>query len=384
MLDFKATQQTTLPKIKKPLTKEALHWRQSLEPAKVVKEYGSINNLDLNPMNNDLLVTSLSRISIYNLNNMEAKKTFQPMTTYSVYWASFRKSDYRLFTTSTEEGTINIFDTDNSKPIRILGGDTTTDGHTNPVRCSEFVKHNQVVSFSDDKHVKLWDISDASLLQDIGSDDSITPHNDYVRCGCVIEMNPFLVVSGSYDHTVKVWDTRTKSLQPVHNFTHNQPVEAITSRSSFLACASAKCVKVYDLIAGKILATLNNIHSKTTTCARFHEDNLVTGSLDGQINIFNRFFSPVTNLSYIPSQILSLAVNSKATIVGTVDGLVISRRFKSKISVEEEEEKLLTARVISKNFRYFKNWDEEVGFNVPDDALIVKGAEKKISRSLIS
>ena len=176
---------------------------------------------------------------------------------------------------------------------------------------------------------------------------------------------------------MKVWDTRTNTFNPVHSFTLNQPVEAITSRSSFLACASAKCVKVYDLIAGKILTTLNNIHSKTTTCIRFHEDNLVTGSLDGQINIFNRFFSSVTNLSYIPSQILSIGINSKATVVGTVDGLVISRRFKSKISLEEKNEKLLNARLTSKNFRYFKSWDEEVKSKVPDDALMIKGHEKK-------
>lgn len=168
MVDFKQTSQVTLPKIKKILTKEALHWHQSLEPAKVVKEFGLISHLDFNPSNNDLLVSSLSRISVYNINNMEARKTYQPMTSYSVYWASYRTTDYRLFTSSTEEGTINIFDTDNSKPLRILGQNTPY-AHVNAVRCSEFAKHNQVVSFSDDKHVKLWDITDGSVVHDIGS-----------------------------------------------------------------------------------------------------------------------------------------------------------------------------------------------------------------------
>lgn len=168
MISFKETTTVTLPKIKKPLTKEALFWHQSLQPAKVVKEYGLISRLDLNPSNNDLLVSSLSRICIYNINNMEVKKSYQSNTSFSVYWGSYRTSDYRLFTSSTEEGKVNIFDTDNSKPIRTLGNNTPL-GHVNSVRCSEFAAHTKVVSFSDDKHVKLWDITDGSMIQDIGS-----------------------------------------------------------------------------------------------------------------------------------------------------------------------------------------------------------------------
>lgn len=168
MLSFKETSTTTLPKIKRPLSKEALFWHKSLQPAKVVKEYGLISRLDLNPTNNDLLVSSLSRICIYNINNMEVKKSFQSHTSHSVYWASYRTSDHRLFTSSTEEGKINVFDTDNSKPIRTLG-EHSTDGHVNSVHCSEFAAHSKVVSFSDDKHVKLWDITDGSMVQDIGA-----------------------------------------------------------------------------------------------------------------------------------------------------------------------------------------------------------------------
>lgn len=168
MLSFKETTSVTLPKIKKPLSKEALIWHQSLQPAKVVKEYGSISHLDVNPTNNELLVSSSSRICIYNINNMDIKKSYQSNTSHSVYWAAFRISDYRLFTSSTEDGKVNIYDTDNSKSIRTLGFNTPS-GHVASVRCSQFAEYSKVVSFSDDKHIKLWDISDGSMVQDIGS-----------------------------------------------------------------------------------------------------------------------------------------------------------------------------------------------------------------------
>jgi len=168
MSQFKRLTDSSIPKIQKELSPEALLWQKYLESGKVVKEYGLINKLDLNLFNNDLLVSSLSRICIYNINNMESKKSFQSFTPSSVYWGSYRKSDGKLITSSTEEGKVSIYDTDNSKPLRVLS-DKPESRHLGAVRCSEFLSNHQVVSFSDDKHIKIWDIADGSFVQDIGS-----------------------------------------------------------------------------------------------------------------------------------------------------------------------------------------------------------------------
>lgn len=173
---------------------------------------------------------------------------------------------------------------------------------------------------------------------------------------------------------VKVWDTRENSLKPVNKINLNHPVEAITSKGSFLAIAASKTIKIFDLIAGKICNTLPNVHSKTITCLKFHENSLLSGSLDGQINIFNEYFSPVTTLSYVPSQLLTIGSSQKALVVGTVDGLVIGKTFKAKDlsaakSLPEKNLKL-------KNMRYFRITRDNSSY-LPEGTLLVMNPKDK-------
>ena len=48
---------------------------------------------------------------------------------------------------------------------------------------------------------------------------------DYVRSGCVSQCSPDVVVSGSYDHTVRLWDRRHEGSKLHVN--HGSPVEAV-------------------------------------------------------------------------------------------------------------------------------------------------------------
>jgi U3 small nucleolar RNA-associated protein 15 len=48
---------------------------------------------------------------------------------------------------------------------------------------------------------------------------------DYVRTGATVPSNPDLVVSGSYDHTVKVWDKREQ--KEIISVDHGSPVESV-------------------------------------------------------------------------------------------------------------------------------------------------------------
>jgi U3 small nucleolar RNA-associated protein 15 len=51
-------------------------------------------------------------------------------------------------------------------------------------------------------------------------------HTDYVRCGFESPSNPNLWVSGSYDHTLRVWDTRAPpSEQCVMMMDHGAPIQ---------------------------------------------------------------------------------------------------------------------------------------------------------------
>ncbi|RWS13740.1 U3 small nucleolar RNA-associated protein 15-like protein [Dinothrombium tinctorium] len=353
MASFKRTPITTLPKVVEPLSEEAKFWTKCLESAKVVKEYGAINALDLNESSNQMLVNSVSKITLYNYNNMETVRSYNTMTHFSVYGANYRKSDYKLIVAGTEEGKINIYDVKTSKPLKFLS-DNPKNKHLAPVHCVRFLSDHQILSVSDDKSIKLWDLASGSLINDIGSGDAssqIKPHTDYVRCACVIDET--ILASGSYDHKVKIWDPRDSSEVPKFSFSFDSPVESLIARNSLLIGCAGKTIKVFDLIAGKILKTLNNTHSKTITCLCNYDQYVLSGSLDGNIKVYDSLFNVVSPISYAPSQLLSLAVNSNAVVVGANDGLVIVKRFRQKESVK------ISAPRTRKRTRYFQWLEEE-------------------------
>lgn len=108
------------------------------------------------------------------------------------------------------------------------------------------------------------------------------------------------------------------------------------------------------MVANKVIKILSGLHSKTITCLCNYNNNIITGSLDGHLKIFNNLFSLVSTLNYVPSQILSVTINSKAAVVGSNDGHVIVRRFKSKIDSKID----LSIKNQKKPQRYFK-FDED-------------------------
>jgi U3 small nucleolar RNA-associated protein 15 len=59
-----------------------------------------------------------------------------------------------------------------------------------------------LLTASDDTTLKLYDLSTSKQIS------YMVGHSDYVRTASFVPTNPNLIVSGSYDGTVKVWDTR--------------------------------------------------------------------------------------------------------------------------------------------------------------------------------
>ncbi|KAI1287243.1 U3 small nucleolar RNA-associated protein 15 -like protein [Halotydeus destructor] len=325
---FKPTQNTTLPRFKQQLTPDAHYWKTSLDNFRVVKEYGAISGLDIHRITNEVLVTSPSRVALYDITTLEAKKSFNGLTHHTMYKANLRPRDGSLFVTGTEDGRVLIYDMNGAKPLRCLDDRKTK--HLAAVQNSSFLGPHKVVSFSDDKSIKLWDISDSSLIQEFGAPEAtgarlIQAHNDYIRAGAIV--NDKLIVSGSYDHTVKVWDPSIPS-SAAHTFKVGYPVESVIVKDSLIIACGGKRFVVYDILAGKVFTKISNVHSKTITCMTWYDKFLITGSLDGQAKVFDATYKPVSSISYSGTQILSMAVNKKLLAVGTTDGSVMIRRFK--------------------------------------------------------
>jgi U3 small nucleolar RNA-associated protein 15 len=246
--------------------------------------------------------------------------------------ATFR-NDGRLLLAGSEESALKLFDVSSKNLLRVFKG------HERPVhRCSFMPTDNQIVSFSDDKTVGLWDMPTEVMLH------RFEGHNDYVRCGSVLSSNSDLIVSGSYDHMVKVWDKRER--KEILSVDHGAPVEAVlpTPSGSLLFTAGGTYICVWDcLTGGRLLAKISQ-HHKTITCLKFASEHkrLVSASLDRHVKIYDMTNYEVIQTFDYSSPIVSLAVspNDSTLTVGMSDGIIAISRKDVDTEGEPSEEKL--------------------------------------------
>ena len=348
MTDFKPTPLATLPSIVEPLSETAKYWQNCLESAKVAKEFSAINCIDINAMH-DILVTSSNRLAVYEYYSMEVKRSFNTPNHVPLFGATYRQSDSKLIVAGCGDGVVRIWDTKNSKPLRALGlvDKTQTSKHTSAVRRTHFSGNSKVVSLGDDYNIKLWDITEECLISDFG--DKKSAHKDYIRASHFSQKSSTLI-SGSYDHSVKVWDQRSPQ-KAVAEVDHGSPVESITVRDLVAISGGGDTIKIFDLIAGKVFKTLTKTHHKTITSVYNYGHYLLTASIDGHLKVYDSNFNIASSISYTPSQLLCCALDDKVLAVGANDGLFSVNKFKSK------GEKVNSFKVKAKALknRYFMN-----------------------------
>lgn len=156
-----------------------------------------------------------------------------------------------------------------------------------------------------------------------------------------------LLVSGSYDQTVRLWDPRSPG-NAVMTFKHAAPVENVLpmpSGTTILAAADNQ-ISVLDLIAARPLQMLQN-HQKTVSslCLASNDTRLVSGGLDGHLKAFEVTGWNVVAGSKYPSPILSLSVISAGAtredrhlVVGMQSGMLsIKTRLSGQQKVKERE-----------------------------------------------
>ncbi|KAI0050014.1 WD40 repeat-like protein [Auriscalpium vulgare] len=95
-----------------------------------------------------------------------------------------------------------------------------------------------------------------------------------------------LLVSGSLDNTIKVWDVETgKTLRTL--FGHIEGVWAVASDKMRLVSGSHdRTIKVWSRDDGRCVATLAG-HTGAVTCLALGEDQIVSGSDDGDVRIWS-------------------------------------------------------------------------------------------------
>ncbi|XP_071494279.1 U3 small nucleolar RNA-associated protein 15 homolog [Diadema antillarum] len=324
MSTFKPTVAQRFPFAKGQQSKEALYWKNFEFPV-VVKEYGAVSDIDFCPVEPFSFAASCStRVQIYNPVTNQVDKTISRFKGVA-YGASYRH-DGKLMIAGGEEAYVRLFDISGRAVLRIFKG------HDGPVHVTKFAANNQVMSCSDDKTVRCWDIpSEEEVVR-------FADHKDYVRCGVVSPSSKDLWLTGSYDHSVKLHDLRTGT--SILSVDHGQPVERVLmfpSGGVFLS-AGGNYVKVWDALAGgRLLATLSN-HHKTITAMCFNANcsRLLTGSLGRHVKVYDvSTYEVVASMSY-PASILSMGLSpdDKTLVVGATSGLLSIRHRKPDKEME--------------------------------------------------
>ncbi|PZC80481.1 hypothetical protein B5X24_HaOG214638 [Helicoverpa armigera] len=326
---FKKTNKAVYQKPASVLTEDAIYWKKLGSPV-LVKEFGAIDYLDFSPVEPYYFAATCSvRVQVYDPITKVVAKNISKFVE-AAYGATFR-ADGRLLVAGSEEAAVKLFDVQSKNVLRVFTG------HTGPVHRTLFTKdHVKIISYSDDKSVSLWDIATEEKIN------TFSEHTDYVRAGAASPISPEIILSGSYDHTVKLYDCRSNEV--VLSVNHGSPVEStlfLPSGGIFISAGGTE-IKVWDIFnGGKQLANISQ-HHKTVTTLRLASNNsrLMSASLDRHVKIYDiSTFKVVHNIDF-PNAVLSMAISKHddTLAVGMIDG-IISIRKREKPAKQSDEKK---------------------------------------------
>ena len=145
----------------------------------------------------DFALAAGVRVSIYDYKTNAEKRALGAFkdTVHSVAY----RHDGRLITSGLEKGTVVVADATNRTLLRSFRG------HRGPTHTSRFAcDGNIVLSGSDDAAVRVWDIAANACVGVVEH-----AHDDYVRASATTPTAPSLWATGGYDHVARLWDLRS-------------------------------------------------------------------------------------------------------------------------------------------------------------------------------
>ncbi|KAI9199294.1 WD40-repeat-containing domain protein [Polychytrium aggregatum] len=366
--DYKKLGIKKYPRLQTRQTAETRYWRKFKSPI-LVKEYAAVTGIHFSPVAPfDFAVTSSARVQIYSQTTHSVKKSISRFKD-TAYSGTIR-DDGKLLVAGDASGLVQVFDLNSRAILRTL------EGHKDGVRVAKFSSlKTQVLSASDDKTVKLWDVPVGENIV------TFDEHEDYVRCGMVSQENSNLVLTGSYDHTVKLWDARAKVCVATMN--HGFPVESVLMfpGGGLVASAGGAHLKIWDILGGgRLIQSLSN-HQKTITsmCFDGSYSRILTASLDQHVKIYNVQDYKITHSVKYPAPILSIGLSPDDThlVVGMTSGLLSIRQrvVKTQELVNAQRQ---TEELRGGTYKYFIRGSK----NLPgSDDLKIESRRKKRLRS---
>ncbi|CAJ0962725.1 unnamed protein product, partial [Mesorhabditis belari] len=340
VLNLKMAQYYPAPKVgvaemrDRRLNKNVAYWRR-MQQISVFSEPNHVTSVAISPKEpHHIACTSSVRLSLYD------SKWSQQVTQFSrfkraVFGATFRR-DGELIAIGGEEGKLRIFDalrtTGKQKvPLRSLKvGDCAL--HT--VRFSTSGKN--IFSMADDGMIKKYEIMDTGMEPIV----SIKAHDDVIRCGAVSASNENIVISGGYDHKIKLWDVRADSSASASlTLNAGAPIENLLflPNENLLASAAGNVVKIWDMLAGGRLLTSIQAHHKTVTslCLGENGSSLLTGAIDRRINVVRIADFSISYSFSVAAPVLALGMspNDETMAIGMGNLLSLYRRVPERQNI---------------------------------------------------
>ncbi|OQS04274.1 U3 small nucleolar RNA-associated protein [Thraustotheca clavata] len=347
-MEFQKLALKQYPHATKQSSPEKAYWTKLRAPHEL-PQVAAVTAIDSNPVAPfDFAAATSTRVQLYSTSTNDIKKTYSRFHDI-VYSANFR-SDGKLIVTGSANSQVAVLDVASRTVLRNLHG------HKAAVRAAKFSNDNvHIFSASDDKTCRLWDLATGTPVAVMGD------HKDYVRVCVPHPSSTNIWASASYDHTVKLWDTRSSgatSYASTMTVNHGAPVEACVMLPGGNLCISAGSneIKVWDLLSGGKLLHSFSSHQKTITSLALdgQKTRLISGSLDGHVKIYDLASYEVIHGFKYKQGVLSVAMtpSNSHLAVGTVDGLLTVRK---RVVAEGAVDTAIPALPLKRggNFKYF-------------------------------
>lgn len=186
--------------------------------------------------------------------------------------------------------------------------------------------NDKFVSTGGDKTVFLWDVQEAKTIR------RWTGHNGRVNRGVFAGDGDSVVVSGSFDGTVKIWDTKSNNYKPIMSL--DDAKDSITdiaiSDSDIVSASVDGRIRSYDLRMGMCQVDVIG-HPVTSLTVSKKGTEVLVSSLDSTIRLMDRtngqLLKAYRDEGYVNTDLRvrsTLGLNDSVVLSGSDDGMVVA------------------------------------------------------------
>uniref|UniRef100_A0A6B2LG85 Uncharacterized protein n=1 Tax=Arcella intermedia TaxID=1963864 RepID=A0A6B2LG85_9EUKA len=149
-------------------------------------------------------------------------------------------------------------------------------GHTGPVWAIDVSPNKLWIVSAGDLTIKLWS------LESLECKLTFTGHKKPISC--VKFLDDHSIVSGSQDHTLRIWDIRTGACTVLYG--HTKEVLCMAFHRDLVITGSADGTVRFWQPKTQECHLILNAHTQSISSLEVYEDTLVTSSRDGSVKLF--------------------------------------------------------------------------------------------------